>query len=1158
MTDSKKPDSDKFDIEPTRPPSGSIPSDKSSIDADFELAEGSIEPTRPPSGPIPSSTSSIDTDFELAEGSIAPTLPPSDGAPSETRSMQGGSKQQTNTIGPYRLLQKVGEGGMGAVWLADQKEPVRRRVALKLIKPGLADEQIIARFEAERQALAMMDHQNIARVLDGGTTEQNTPYFVMELVNGIPISDYCDKHKLNITQRLELFVPVCQAIQHAHHKGIIHRDLKPSNVLVATIDGKPTPKVIDFGLAKAIQHTTRLTDKTVFTEFGRVVGTVQYMSPEQAESDTTDIDARTDIYSLGVMLYELLAGSTPIDKETIGNGTLLKILEMVREKEPPRPSERLSGSGEAMTGIGEQRKIPPAKLQNILRGELDWIVMKAIEKDRERRYETANGFAEDIQRFLNDEPVLAKPPSFGYRSQKFVKKNRGLVAALAVITTSLIGGIAGTTWFGMKANTERSVAIQERNRADKESDRARVAEKLAKENAAEAKQNELTANQNAQKAQTAQLESEKSAKRSFDVLKVVTDAFKSTNPNAGSDSTMTAKDVLLNAQSALENSELDDEGQSLLRRSLTKSFIGLGDFKVAFESAEAEVKTRTRLFGEDDHQTKISKADLAAALAGLGKSNQAIEVFTSLIESEKDNENRVDSDYYSWMSNLAGEYLKAGKAKQAIELLEEVYQASLAANGAGSQDTLVIQNSLANAYMIAGKRGQATKLLEECLASVKTSLGDDHPTTLTVKNNLANFYQDAGKYEAAKKMLVETLEARTLKLGEEHPDTIRTMNSLAGCLDSLGQKMEALKLHEKELAIAKRVFGSQHPDTLLTMNSLAASYEAVGRTADALKLFKQTAAGLEAVLGPKHPQTLRAIGNLAATYLGTDEPEKAIPFFERAIEGRMEVLGPNDPATIITKQNLATLHHRMGDFEKAIELKQDTLKSMVKAMGPEHPNSLHVKTSLAASYLASEKADNDYKSKAIKLLEDSLISYKKVLPKLHPSTMRTVTQLRRAYADVNDANNYSKILEKELTTLKQLIPDESPQWGTIYAETGSQLLALKKFERAKELLSESVKRRTATSPDDWLTSNTRSMLGEAVMELKDYDAADPLLTSSYSDLKKQAKQIPESVRAVRIGAALERLVRHSKLTKDSEAEKKWQTELQDLQKSLSADTEKGE
>jgi serine/threonine protein kinase len=364
-------------------------------------------------------------------------------------------------IGPYKLLQQIGEGGMGTVYMAEQTQPVQRKVALKLMKSALDGRQVLARFEAERQALALMDHPNIAKVLDAGTTCDDSgrglgrPYFVMELVKGVPITRYCDEQHLTPRERLELFVPVCQAVQHAHQKGIIHRDLKPTNVMVCLYDDRPVPKVIDFGLAKAAG--IKLTDRTLFTEFGSIVGTLEYMSPEQAKLNQLDVDTRSDIYSLGVLLYELLTGTTPLRKETFQDTAVLEVLRLIREEEPPPPSARLS-TIQGLPAVAANRGSQPGELSGLVRGELDWIVMKALEKDRNRRYETANELALDIERFLHNELVQACPPSAWYRLYKFGRRNRGAVLAASLLFLALLAGIVGTTAGLLDARAKQKLA----------------------------------------------------------------------------------------------------------------------------------------------------------------------------------------------------------------------------------------------------------------------------------------------------------------------------------------------------------------------------------------------------------------------------------------------------------------------------------------------------------------------------------------------------------------------------------------------------------------------------------------------------------------------------------------------------------------------------
>jgi serine/threonine protein kinase len=392
----------------------------------------------------------------------AATVPPGDAPPI--------AEGPGTRIGPYKLLQKIGEGGMGVVYMAEQTEPVRRLVALKVVRAGLDSAQAVARFETERQALALMDHPNIARVFDAGTTDGGRPFFVMELVKGVPITTFCDERRLTPRQRLELFVPVCQAVQHAHQKGIIHRDLKPSNVLIALYDGNPVPKVIDFGIAKATGQ--KLTERTLFTAFGAVVGTPEYMSPEQAELNQIDIDTRSDIYSLGVLLYELLTGSTPLGRKRLDDGAILEVLRLIREEEPPKPSTRLSTS-EALPSVAANRNIEPRKLTKLVRGDLDWIVMKALEKDRNRRYETASGLAMDVLHYLHDEPVAAGPPGVSQRLLRFLKRHPAVLGLVMLFSLMAVGVFFGAAMQGI---TSMKAILVENDRANMEVVRASLAD----------------------------------------------------------------------------------------------------------------------------------------------------------------------------------------------------------------------------------------------------------------------------------------------------------------------------------------------------------------------------------------------------------------------------------------------------------------------------------------------------------------------------------------------------------------------------------------------------------------------------------------------------------------------------------------------------------
>jgi serine/threonine protein kinase/tetratricopeptide (TPR) repeat protein len=777
-------------------------------------------------------------------------------------------------IGPYKLLQQIGEGGMGTVFMAEQQRPVQRMVALKLIKPGMDSHQVIARFEAERQALALMDHPNIAKVLDAGATDTGRPYFVMELVKGVPLTKYCDERRLAPRERLELFIAVCQAVQHAHQKGIIHRDLKPSNVLVAQYDGPPVPKVIDFGIAKAAGP--KLTERTLFTDFGAVVGTLEYMSPEQAELNQLDIDTRSDVYSLGVLLYELLTGTTPLERERLKAAALLEVLRAIREEEPPRPSTRLSTTDE-LPSIAANRGLQPRKLSGLVRGELDWVVMRALEKDRNRRYESASGLARDVERYLHDEPVQACPPSASYRLRKFVRRYRRPVAAATVLLLALVGGIAGTTWGLVEARRQRDAAetardeeARQRQQAFEQQGRAERAEALAKERLAAVTRQQERTEEEAANAR---------AVITFLQEDLLGQADLANQPGlggqAGRKPNITVRELLDRAAWAIEGKFAKQPlTEATIRLTLGNTYRALGRYAEAQPHLERAVSLRTTHQGADHHDTLLSKSNLASLYVDRGRYDLAEPLYLEVVKGHTEQLGEDAPDTMASKNNLATVYSWRGKYSVAEPLLEKLVEGFSAKLGRGDPRTVACIHNLARVYGHQKKYALAEPLFKEVVAT-SSKWGADHPSALNCKSGLVGLYVDWKKFALAEPLCRELVKLRIAKQGASHPETLIGKYYLAEIEYGLQRNDQAEVLFNEVVDGFTALHGPTHTLTLLSKDGLANVYRSAGKYALAEPLHRQVVEVALEKLGPAHPHTQAYIADLIACYEATDQKEKA-------------------------------------------------------------------------------------------------------------------------------------------------------------------------------------------------------------------------------------------------------------------------------------------
>jgi eukaryotic-like serine/threonine-protein kinase len=1015
-------------------------------------------------------------------------------------SREPGTPSHPAAIGRYRIIRLLGEGGMGTVYEAQQEEP-RRVVALKVIKLGLATPDRLRRFRQESQALARLQHPGIAQIYESSTADTGLgpqPFFAMEFIRGLALKQYAEVHGLDTRHKLALMVKVCEAVHHAHQRGLIHRDLKPGNILV---DETGQPKILDFGVARVTEADAQEGDlQQTMTGIGQLVGTLAYMSPEQVLGDPLEVDTRSDVYALGVILYELLSGRLPYQ---VNQRQLSEAVHTIREEEPA-----------SLSSIGRD-----------YRGDIETLVSKALEKDKTRRYTSAADLGADIQRYLNDEAIAARPPSASYQLRKFARRHRALMAATAAVFVVLLAGVAVSTWQAIRANRAGQAALRERDRA--------VA---AEANAVQERNRALTEKRRADGESA-------SAKAVSDFLQNGLLAQASASAQARPD---TKPDPDLKVRTALDRAASSIAGkfdkqplvEASIRQTIGNTYLDLGIYAEAQRQIERSIELRRRLLGEDNPDTLASLRTLAVLYRNHGKAAEAEALLIKVLDVQRrvlgeDNPGTLETTYA-----LALLYDDQEKFARAESLLTKALDGQRRTLGEKHPSTALTMNKLAEVYKEEGKFAPAESFHTKALEIQRGVLGQEHPNTLYTTNSLATLYEDEGKYVQAERLYTSTLEVQRRLLGEEHIETLETMTNLGNLYRNEGKYAQSESLLTRTLEIQRRVLGEEHVDTLSALGDLAALYQGEGKYAQAEPINTKILEIQRRVLGEENPVTARSMNNLAVLYGKEGRWAQAEPLLASAAAIRRRVLGEEHPLTLMTMANLGFVYQMQGKYVQAEPLSIRAVEGLRRVEGEEHNDTLICTNMLGLLY----RSEGKY-AQAEPLLIKALEIRRRTLGEDHPDTIKSMNSLANLYRSEGKSAEAETLLTSVLEARRRVLGPTHPDTISVTALLGEVRLQQKKYAEAEALLRQARNNSEKMAADSWERYWSQNLLGASLAGQSQYAEAESLLVSGYQGMLQREAAIPLEDRLV-LSQAGERIVQLYEKWEKPEKAAEWREKLQ--------------